>query len=82
MRLCPHPNPLPPSGRGDTLLVVGGTSATGWGVVVWVEPHPMAARLPSPWDPLLISPSGGGGEWLAGEGIRCCGRGYFCDGGW
>ena len=34
---------------------------------------------PSPWDPLLISPLGGGGEWLAGEGTRCCGRG-FCGG--
>ena len=33
--------------------------------------RPLAALLPSPWDPLLISPLGGGGEWLAGEGTRC-----------
>ena len=27
---CPHPSPLPPSGRGDALLWVRGTSASGW----------------------------------------------------
>ena len=36
----------------------------------------MAASLPSPWDPLLISPSGGGGEWLAGEGTVVVLLGY------
>ena len=44
-------------------------------LVVWVEPHPMAARLPSPWDPLLSLPLGGGGRWLAGEGTVVVGGG-------
>ena len=42
------------------------------------SPRPMAARLPSPWDPLLISPCDGGGRggsrtaptgWAKGEGV-------------
>ena len=40
--------------------------------------RPLAAPLPSPWDPLLISPSDGGGRggsrtaptgWAKGEGV-------------
>ena len=36
-------------------------------MVGWMGGGPLRFG-PSPWDPLLISPSGGGGEWLAGEG--------------
>ena len=52
----------------------GGGWWFGWG------PRPLAARLPSPWDPLLISPWEGEGRWLAGEGTRCCGRGVAVKG--
>ena len=43
-------------------------------------PRPLAAPLPSPWNPLFISPWEGEGEWLAGEGMvvvggGCCGHG-------
>ena len=32
---CPHPSPLPPSGRGDGCCGKGGTSATRGMVVAW-----------------------------------------------
>ena len=49
-------------------------------LVVWVEPHPMAARLPSPWDPLLVSPWEGEGDGSRERGHvvvfwGCCGDG-------
>ena len=43
------------------------------GVVVWVvATRPIAARLPSPWDPLLVSPWEGDGDGSRERGRLLC----------
>ena len=41
--------------------------------------RPLAALLPSPWDPLLISPWEGEGDGSRERGRVVGGRGDFCD---
>ena len=53
-----------------------GVVAVNGGVVVWVVAAPLGRPVALTLGPPLNLPLGGGGEWLAGEGTRCCGRGY------
>ena len=62
------------------VLWEGVVAVNGEGVVVWGWPAPHGRPVALTLGPPLNLPLGGGGEWLAGEGTRCCGRGYC--GGW
>ena len=82
---CPHPSPLPPSGRGDVLLLyLGGImpccgDVGGWWFGWALNRNPLAAQVivaGLTLGPPLNFPLGGGvGRWLAGEGTCCCGEG-------
>ena len=58
----------------------GGHVVAVMGMVVWVV-GPLGRPVALTLGPPLNLPLGGGGEWLAGEGTCCCGRGYCGDGG-
>ena len=52
----------------------GGHVVAVMGMVVWVV-GPLGRPVALTLGPPLNLPLGGGGEWLAGEGTCCCGRG-------